>query len=566
MSMLNAEQKTIELFMGDKRVVFLIPDYQRPYVWGEEECTQLWDDIFSFAFPDEAEFNEDDDYFLGSLVLFRNEDCKLEVIDGQQRLITITLLLRAFHKFYESITSQCFHDVKRDIEKCLWKVSKGVSQLKIHSEVATDDDIKEFEQIMHAGITTKHSHSLYAQNYILFQNKISDLDNSHLSSFPARILANCSMLPLMAEGQNTALRIFSTLNDRGKPLSDSDIFKAKLYKAYSADNRKEDFMSQWKNFEAMCSVIPFSGKTTSIIDDMFNRYMYYIRAREEITGTKQGIRDFYTRDDSKFSLLRRDYYKTFCDLQVLAEFWKDIAIQDQERFSCRVLKQLYVMSYIPTNTWTFVVSVYFMANRDARGKLNEQKFYVFLQKVTGFILASSILQKSQKYILESELITIAQGADIKFSNYLFDVDELRTKMHSFDFSDNKKITRAMVAWYMFQDMEQKLLAMDLCLNIEHIYPKARAKRETLIDINSLEAIGNKSLLERTINIRASDFRFQDKKKYYLGKVSGKTETKVHELRELAETHNDFTEQDIKTRTIVIIDSFISFVKDCDLTK
>lgn len=50
---------------------------------------------------------------------------------------------------------------------------------------------------------------------------------------PARILNNCILLPIEADNQNTALRIFSTLNDRGLPLSDADIFKAQFYKYYS---------------------------------------------------------------------------------------------------------------------------------------------------------------------------------------------------------------------------------------------------------------------------------------------------------------------------------------------
>ena len=63
---------------------------------------------------------------------------------------------------------------------------------------------------------------------------------SYFAYFPARVLNNCVLLPIEAESQNTALRIFSTLNDRGKPLSDADIFKAQLYKYYSSFGKKDD--------------------------------------------------------------------------------------------------------------------------------------------------------------------------------------------------------------------------------------------------------------------------------------------------------------------------------------
>ena len=98
MSKLNVDQKTIKDLFQSKKSDFLIPDYQRPYAWGETECRTLWDDIFSFAIPDEGktEFDSNSEYFLGPIVTFRNED-KLEVIDGQQRLTTLMLLLRAFY-------------------------------------------------------------------------------------------------------------------------------------------------------------------------------------------------------------------------------------------------------------------------------------------------------------------------------------------------------------------------------------------------------------------------------------------------------------------------------------
>ncbi|MBQ9389262.1 MAG: DUF1524 domain-containing protein, partial [Synergistaceae bacterium] len=81
-----------------------------------------------------------------------------------------------------------------------------------------------------------------------------------------------------------------------------------------------------------------------------------------------------------------------------------------------------------------------------------------------------------------------------------------------------------------------------------------------------EALGNKSLLEKKINIRASDYRFQDKAKYYRGRVHGKPDTNIHELKKLAETKSDFTEEDITQRTEKIIDSFIAFVRDNDLSR
>ena len=86
MSKLNVDQRTIFDLFSDRKSDFLIPDYQRPYAWGDKECQTLWDDIFTFAFPenDYTKFDSDnDEYYLGPIVTFKNDLGKIEVIDGQ---------------------------------------------------------------------------------------------------------------------------------------------------------------------------------------------------------------------------------------------------------------------------------------------------------------------------------------------------------------------------------------------------------------------------------------------------------------------------------------------------
>ena len=239
MSKLNVDQKTIMLLFSDKKSDFLIPDYQRPYAWEEMQCQTLWDDIFSFAFPDNNcdKFDSNEEYFLGSIVTFENERNKKEVIDGQQRLTTLMLLLRAFYAKFNNMQDENSKSTRERIAQCLWKTNEfgqaNLNVLKIDSEVATDNDKDEFLEILKTGVVQKEQKSNYAKNYRFFQEKIDNFLSEYPSYFaylPARILGNCILLPVEAESQDTALRIFSTLNDRGLPLSDADIFKAQFYK------------------------------------------------------------------------------------------------------------------------------------------------------------------------------------------------------------------------------------------------------------------------------------------------------------------------------------------------
>ena len=168
MSKLNVDQKTIKDLLQSKKADFLIPDYQRPYAWGETECRTLWDDIFSFAIPDEGriEFDSNSEYFLGPIVTFKNSTDKMEVIDGQQRLTTLMLLLRAYYSKFSHMQDKASLSTKQNIEKCLWKTDEfgepDMALLKIDSEVATDNDKGEFLNILKTGIAETNMKSRYA--------------------------------------------------------------------------------------------------------------------------------------------------------------------------------------------------------------------------------------------------------------------------------------------------------------------------------------------------------------------------------------------------------------------
>jgi len=157
MSKLSVDQQTIKRLFEDKKTDFLIPDYQRPYAWEDKECQTLWDDIFNFSFPDKdyTKFNpESDEYFLGPIVTFQNNG-KKEVIDGQQRLTTILLLLRAFYDAYASQEDDTSKKTRENIAKCIWKTDEydtpQMEFLKIDSQVATDNDKDEFLNILKTG-------------------------------------------------------------------------------------------------------------------------------------------------------------------------------------------------------------------------------------------------------------------------------------------------------------------------------------------------------------------------------------------------------------------------------
>ena len=578
MSKLNVDQKTIKDLFQDKKADFLIPDYQRPYAWGETECQTLWDDIFSFAIPDDGrtEFDSNSEYFLGPIVTFKNDDAKMEVIDGQQRLTTLMLLLRAFYAKFGHMQDKASVATRQNIEKCIWKTDEfgepDMSALKIDSEVATDKDKDEFLDILRTGTIKAGQKSRYAANFKFFQNCIDDFLAKYPTYFaylPTRIMNNCILLPIEAESQDTALRIFSTLNDRGMPLSDSDIFKAQFYKYYTKLGQKDSFIKQWKDLEELTEKIfhPINGTP---MDELFTRYMYFRRAKMGIkSSTTEALRKFYEKDN--YALLREP--NTLDDMITLAHFWEDVSNQDKDRFSQRILRLLFVLKYAPNGMWTYFVSVYFMQNKDANGLLDEEEFFHFLNKTIGFIWTYAVTNPGVNALrtpVYAEMVNIVNSRPVTFDGFKFEPEKVQSMFSNFVFNNARPITKSMLAWWAFQDDKQELISLETVLEVEHIYARNRYDNDkSLSDVRNLEALGNKALLEKRINIRAADYRFADKVKYYQGFTNSRNQqkegTQNHELI-LLSAADDFTEADIVSRTDNIMSAFIAFLKDNDLTK
>lgn len=126
-------KSVLELLQGN--IKFVIPTYQRPYMWESKmQCEQLWSDLIDFieTYRDknsgEVNFGYDE-YFLGSIVVFQNENREFEVIDGQQRLTTLTLLYRALYEKTKD-RSKGWAKISANAFGHLMKVAKNLTSQK----------------------------------------------------------------------------------------------------------------------------------------------------------------------------------------------------------------------------------------------------------------------------------------------------------------------------------------------------------------------------------------------------------------------------------------------------
>ena len=174
MTDLSISRKTVrELFASMQNRKFIIPDFQRPYKWDIEKCETLWNDIESFNHTRDAE-----NYFLGTIVSYINSENNIEIIDGQQRITTLFLMLRAFYKKLEDmIPDDEVLGLKNQIAPCIWDVNpmsllvSDKTKIHIQSLVATEDDNENFHKILYTGEVLNGAKDNYSQNFSFFVDK-----------------------------------------------------------------------------------------------------------------------------------------------------------------------------------------------------------------------------------------------------------------------------------------------------------------------------------------------------------------------------------------------------------
>lgn len=241
-------------------------------------------------------------YFLGSIVSYINENDECEIIDGQQRLTSLFLLLRAILyklEHSEDKNSEEAQNFIRKISSCLWEAGELTGKIDrtmplISSKVINNEGNEIFFHILETGETTSKAKDNYSKNYHLFQTlldtfcKCQSVSNG-VYNFVYALLNQVIVLPITADTQDTALTIFSTLNNRGLPLSHADIFKAKMYNPLS-DTDKKVFIEQWKEIEQDTINLQLRDNITSL----FTYYMPYLRAKEgDRNTTNPSVRTYY---------------------------------------------------------------------------------------------------------------------------------------------------------------------------------------------------------------------------------------------------------------------------------
>ena len=253
---LNAKQYELaKIFSSDFQ--YHIPPYQRPYAWGIDETSELFEDLQKFY----ESTNEDEQYFLGSIVLIRIEKSKVgfDVIDGQQRLTTLTILLATLaynlpkevqdgkgqdNIIYEYIIERgkSFEGIDSRPRLTIRERDKDFFKHYVQDLNFLDLDSAEPEIKSQKNIKENSRHLLDCIDRSFNKN------TQEIFKFLRFLVKRCFLVAVSTSDLDSAFRVFSVMNSRGLDLQPTDIIKADIIGKIPEDSR-DRYNNRWEEME-----------------------------------------------------------------------------------------------------------------------------------------------------------------------------------------------------------------------------------------------------------------------------------------------------------------------------
>ena len=379
----GAEYPFSKIFSSD--FDYEIPSFQRPYAWTEEEAGDLFDDLYDF-YVNEA---QDEQYFLGSIVLVKEDDKPhAEVIDGQQRLTTLTILLSA-------ITSRLSGEDRNDFKTYIiepGRASQGLaSKPRVHIRKRDNDFFKKYIQGMdfeslftlNAEAQDTEAKTNIIKNAKLLMGRIEEKlgTEEEIIRFGAYLVQRCFLVAVSTPTRQAAFRIFSVMNSRGMSLLATDIIKADIIGAIR-ESWHEEYNGKWEEMEVEVGRNGFNDlfghirmiiakvKAKKALQDEFYSVVFPDTDGKDIT--ERDATDFIDNILSPFS----EAYRVVKNSEYVSTSGADL-VNDILRW----------LNRIDNSDWVPVAMLFYAKHKDDAALMN--KFLRRLERLAAFMRATS---------------------------------------------------------------------------------------------------------------------------------------------------------------------------------
>ena len=518
---ITATEDTVQRLLS-RDYKFVVPEYQRQYSWQEDQWEEFWSDL--------QKISNQDTHFLGSIVVVEEQkgiDKKneLKIVDGQQRLTTISVLMCAIRDRHrkngnesavQGINNEFLFLMDNDYTNESQKLSLNSLDDEQYRRLVNNESMRESE-----------SNLKRAAEY--FADKLSGFSDDDLSDLRKKLAQRMTLVTIQCDNQESAFRLFETLNDRGLELSATDLMKNHLYQKASRESLGyESIQNDW---ESIIDGIRYE------LNKPYRFFVHYLLYAPEPEVTKSiskntlynKFKELINKQIPNSEISIQTYIRRMADdvrlyLQIINAEVDKFDSKSNSRIN-RQLAKLSRLGYTQERTYLMGVFKHLDSATSVVRALELIESFIVRHRFTSSITGSSLNE------LYAEICSHAFSRDDPIAyirSRLADVapsdDEVEAALASNNFSRSDRTL------FLLEGIEANYYRTGSSVvpsgEIEHIAPRqsfTAVKYNTWpdhLDVSKerfneyKDRLGNLTILEKRLNISASDNPFSQKKAEY----------------------------------------------------
>ena len=412
-----------------------------------------------------------------------------------------------------------------------YKLKKGGIQSEISNlDFYFSNELTEFKD-KKGNFLIKNFQNRFERNALFFYNWFTYYieKNTDILDLIRFLLENTYLLPIelsgntFEEASDKAIKIFETLNNRGKSLDDADIFKGKLYDKAKKNKDEKSFIEQWKELRDRCELLNIK------IDDLFRFYSHIIRGRENKTSAEINIRDFFIKMD--YSPFATKNYNEI--LEELSKVMSVLEFINREKVKKTELAKWLQLIEIYTNQYPKMALVVYLFNYEYEDNKKLIEFLIKLVRFTYYIGSTSTIKFRIFNIIR----------DISIKKDIDDFIEKDISVEFFYYLGLLKNGYALLGFYLTQDVALSSYNIDKLVNYKDEKFLQNWKKEQIEEVAN--RLGNFVILD----IDKKNLTIDKKVEHYKN-------SNIKDIKELSNklvnfTYDKFQERDRNIREILV---------------
>lgn len=283
---MNATPQSIVSLLTTANQRMVIPVYQRAYSWDEEQCRQLWDDIITVGRRPSGT------HFTGSVVMVLGGEFsaggvnKLLVIDGQQRITTLSLLIVAMAEFArehpEKLTHTSYEEIV-DSGYLVLKYKKGEDHYRLTLSQGDETTLRSvLDHLEKPDVDIVNESHRIIDNLACFRTWLNNIEDPNVVWDGIQRLEIVAIT--LAQGQDNPQLIFESMNSTGKDLSTADLVRNFVLMGLPMDEQEELYSNYWRKIEETLGADSYD----QVFDDFLRNWLTVINAPTSVV-----VRDVY---------------------------------------------------------------------------------------------------------------------------------------------------------------------------------------------------------------------------------------------------------------------------------